>query len=134
MKMVIWKDTRSLCNFLEAFGDLFTVGKDNKESLVCQVDAQRSGGLWKRKPGSQSALECGSLERDSLQHADTSVCLKCPGIPGSALILLMQVKGPTSLAMLGRGSGIRAVKCSRVAFVSPRQVWLPCHMHHVRIP
>lgn len=35
--------------------------------------------------------------------------LKCPGISGSALVLIMQSKGPTAPAVLGGGSGGRAV-------------------------
>lgn len=63
------------------------VGKGEKQSSVCQADTKGRGGLWRRKHGSQSALEHGSSGRDSLQHADTPKFLKCPGI--SALVLIM---------------------------------------------
>ena len=83
------------------------MGTGNKQSSVCQADAERSGGLWRRKP--QSAPERGSLGRHSLQHADTPKFLKCPGISGSALVLIMQSKGTAAPAVLGGGSGGRAV-------------------------
>lgn len=88
------------------------MGKGNKRSAVCQADARRSGGLRRRKPGSQSALERGSLGRDSLQHADAPKFLKRPGISGSALVLVMQSKGPAAPAVLGGGSGSRAVSAA----------------------
>jgi len=73
------------------------------------VDAQRSGGLWRRKPGSQSAPAHGGLGRDSFQHADTPELLRCRGTSGSALVLVMQSEGPAAHAVLGGGSGSRAV-------------------------
>lgn len=80
--------------------ETFSLGeKGNKQSPVCQIGAQRGGELWRKKPGSQPALECGSSGKDT----DTSKLLKCPAISGSVVILPVQSRGPAAPARLARG-------------------------------
>lgn len=118
-----FRKRQSLCHFFYIFGDLFTVGKGNRPGGYTE-----KWGLQRRKPRSQSVLECGNLSRDSLPHADTPKVLTYPDTYGS---WCCRAKGWQTLLCWEEALGARHW-CPRLGLVSPRKVWQPWHTQSVR--
>lgn len=111
MKAWGWAFGRSHCNFLKAFWRAFTGGKVAEQSSVYQVNAQSSGGLWRRKPGRRSAssLAVWGQAPSNMLICQSAKFLKSPGICGSPVTYIMWSKGPSASAIPGPDSGSRLV-------------------------